>query len=84
MPITIGQKNKRGVRGSTGEELAASKRPNNRLTTHRAKKKSKNQKRLTLQMNPTFKIFKLYLLAYKEPQKISSRKTTNSRTKLVN
>ena len=28
MPITIGQKNKRGVRGSTGEELAASKRPN--------------------------------------------------------
>ena len=28
MPITIGQKNKRGTRGSTEEELAASKRPN--------------------------------------------------------
>ena len=27
MPITIGQKNKRGARGSTEEELAASKRP---------------------------------------------------------
>ena len=28
MPITIGQKNKRGAIGSTEEELAASKRPN--------------------------------------------------------
>ena len=28
MPITIGQKNKRGARGSTEEELSASKRPN--------------------------------------------------------
>ena len=28
MPITIGQKNKRGARGSTEKELAASKRPN--------------------------------------------------------
>ena len=28
MPITVGQKNKRGARGSTEDELAASKRPN--------------------------------------------------------
>ena len=28
MPITIGQKNKRGARGSTEEEMSASKRPN--------------------------------------------------------